>query len=322
MNIANIILKSRLLPAWIYLAGLFLPFMVYSQKTLQTGISFEKRLTWDAIREKAKREQKYIFVDMMATWCVPCQTLDKEIYQLDSVGHFFDKHFVSVKIQLNRTKDDPDEIKAWYGKSEELGKFYGVKILPTMLFFNPQGELVHKIVGAPYKAATFMKMVRDGLNPDEQLYTQLKNYQNGRRDTTFLKKMSLGFAQVGDIPTASLAANSYMQALSLKDRVKPDNISYIYPFINTSKDEGFKLCLDYPNQVDVVRGKGGANTIVLSVIRKEGWLDALKDLDHTPDWDQLERVSIVKFPSKKKQIKQALDDDQKNYLLRKSRKGH
>ncbi|MBO9572315.1 MAG: hypothetical protein J7497_08925, partial [Chitinophagaceae bacterium] len=34
-----------------------------------SGINFEVRLTWQQIKDKAKAENKFIFVDCYATWC-------------------------------------------------------------------------------------------------------------------------------------------------------------------------------------------------------------------------------------------------------------
>ncbi len=36
-------------------------------------IHFENGLSWEQIKEKAKAEHKYIFVDCYATWCGPCK---------------------------------------------------------------------------------------------------------------------------------------------------------------------------------------------------------------------------------------------------------
>ena len=37
------------------------------------GIRFDKSMSWEEVVKKATRENKYIFMDVMATWCGPCQ---------------------------------------------------------------------------------------------------------------------------------------------------------------------------------------------------------------------------------------------------------
>ena len=39
----------------------------------EQGIRFDKSMSWREVVEKATRENKYIYVDVMATWCGPCR---------------------------------------------------------------------------------------------------------------------------------------------------------------------------------------------------------------------------------------------------------
>ena len=45
-----------------------------------TGIQFEHNTTWQAVLDKAKQENKYIFVDAFTTWCGPCKMMAKNIF--------------------------------------------------------------------------------------------------------------------------------------------------------------------------------------------------------------------------------------------------
>ena len=49
-----------------------------SQDTTK-GIHFVNGLSWQEVLQKAKAENKYIFVDCYATWCGPCKAMDKEV---------------------------------------------------------------------------------------------------------------------------------------------------------------------------------------------------------------------------------------------------
>src|ERR1700744_4426833 len=88
-------------------------FAMQAQDT--SGIQFAKNLTWTQILTKAKTEHKYVFVDCYATWCAPCREMDEKIYPVKQIGDVYNKNFVSVKIQMDRTKNDNDIIKSWYG---------------------------------------------------------------------------------------------------------------------------------------------------------------------------------------------------------------
>ena len=60
------------------------------------GIKFEEGLSWEQVKQKAKTENKFIFVDCYATWCAPCKMMDKYVYQNDTVGEFVKDKFIYV----------------------------------------------------------------------------------------------------------------------------------------------------------------------------------------------------------------------------------
>lgn len=54
----------------VLLLSFLVPILVHAQ---DTGIHFEHTLTWQQVQEKAKAENKYIFIDCFTTWCGPCK---------------------------------------------------------------------------------------------------------------------------------------------------------------------------------------------------------------------------------------------------------
>ncbi len=55
-----------------------LPLLAMAQEN--KGIQFLKDLSWEQILAKAAKENKFVFVDCYATWCVPCKTMDNNVY--------------------------------------------------------------------------------------------------------------------------------------------------------------------------------------------------------------------------------------------------
>lgn len=79
---------------------------------------------------RAKRENKPIVIDFMASWCVPCKRMEKET--------FTDPTVASLLEQVLFLKVDTDE-------HPELAKHFGVEGLPDIRFLNSNGAEMHKL---------------------------------------------------------------------------------------------------------------------------------------------------------------------------------
>ena len=104
-----------------------------------TGVRFETGLSWKAIQEKARRENKNIFVDCYASWCGPCKKMDKIVYPDKDVGAYFNAHFISIKIQMDKTPKDGSEIQEWYSDADSLSKNIALRHIQR-IYSSPQKE--------------------------------------------------------------------------------------------------------------------------------------------------------------------------------------
>lgn len=164
---------------------LLAPFIAISQEN--KGIRFEKGLTWEQVKAKAKSQNKFIFVDCYATWCGPCNVMDKEIYTIDSIGEYFNAHFVSIKVQMDKTTRDTDSIRVWYEDAVNFRKKYNVDAYPTFLFFSPEGEIIHKSVGFQ-PGRVFLQASKDALDPSNQYYSLVKKFYENQDNRELLKR--------------------------------------------------------------------------------------------------------------------------------------
>lgn len=86
------------------------------------------------------QDDKLLVVDFFATWCGPCKKLSPT---LDEVSEEFGD-------RVNIVKVDVDE-------SEDLAMTYGIRSVPTVLFFK-NGQQVDKFVGALPKSEIVSKI--------------------------------------------------------------------------------------------------------------------------------------------------------------------
>ncbi len=173
------------------------------------GINFQNELNWQQVVAKAKKEKKYIFVDCYATWCGPCKKMDKEVYPSQKVGAFFNNKFISIKLQMDSTKQDNEEVKKWHQTAADFMKLYKVNSFPTFLYFSPSGKILHKDIGG-LGEEDFLTNAGKVFNPDNQYYTLLNNYISGKRQYATMAKLASSAVYFGDIDMAKKIGIDYI----------------------------------------------------------------------------------------------------------------
>lgn len=184
--------------------------VMYSHTNAQDkGIHFDHNTSWKDILAKAKAENKYVFVDCFTTWCGPCKYMSDHIFPMEEVGNFYNDKFIDVAIQFDSTINDAENIKAGYADAAFIYKEYKMTGYPTFLFFSPDGELLHRESGS-CDAKKFITIGENALDPEKQYYTQLKKYNAGQRDSTFINNLtSLTLAAFDDSLIEKFAKECY-----------------------------------------------------------------------------------------------------------------
>jgi thioredoxin-related protein len=290
----------------LYLLLICLPLLSNSQE--EKGIRFEQGLSWQEVLEKAKSENKFIFVDCFATWCAPCKQMDKEVYSNDTIGDYINKAFISVKVQLDTTQNDNEHIKRWYATAHDISRKYKINALPAYLFFAPNGEAVHKDVGAK-DVEGFIALATDATDSSKQYYTLLKKYQQGKLDYPAMPHLANAAVNFNENDLALQIAgdyiHNYLNKLSDSQLVRKDHLVFMSAFASvlTSKDKIFNLCYYHPDVVDkAIESKGFAYAagLVNYIIYKEEVspvLDAVKEKGTGPDWEMINEAIKAKYNS-------------------------
>ncbi len=143
------------------------------QLSFAEGIVFQDLSLKEGV-EKAKKENKKVFIDVYATWCGPCKYLSKNVFVDENLGAFMNEHFVSLKIDGEK------------GDGLQLMRDFNLSSYPTMLFLNPEMSLLKKIVGA-VGADEIESAGNEVLFPESTLIYQLEQkYAAGDSDREFL----------------------------------------------------------------------------------------------------------------------------------------
>lgn len=272
----------------------------------ERGIQFDKSMSWKEVVEKATQENKYIYVDVMATWCSPCQAMVKNIFTQKEVGDFYNKHFVCIKLQTDKTAKDDEYVKAWYKDVDDICTRAGIKVLPTSLYYNSRGELVHIVPGAVLNVGDFIELGKIALDENKQLFTRLKKYEAGERDVEFLYDLSVDFLQLGDKKTARIVGNTFWETITPEERLLDKGIRYANDFFMDIDDAMAPLFLKHPHEVDAVLGKGAAAGKVVSAIETKYVSPLMKDSVNIPDWKGMREDLSERYPEVKDQLSEML----------------
>ncbi len=98
------------------------------------GIAFFEG-SWNEALEKAKKENKLIFLDVYASWCGPCKQLKANTFSNGEVGGLYNESFINVALDGEM------------GEGKIIASLYKVGGYPSLLFIDGHGNVIARTVG-------------------------------------------------------------------------------------------------------------------------------------------------------------------------------
>jgi len=155
----------------IFITVMFLATSIFAQ-----GIEFFHG-TFNKALLKAKKENKSIYIDFYTSWCGPCKKMSKEYFPKKEVGDYFNKHFVSLKIDAEK------------GEGVKLSEKYKIIGFPTSLFLNSEGNEIKRMVGIPSNPSGLVYIAKLAIGEEQDFLSIYKKYEEGNRTPAFIRKM-------------------------------------------------------------------------------------------------------------------------------------
>lgn len=142
--------------AWFLLA---LGLALFTHEALQISRpphseKIEKDSRWEEYSEsrlaEAKKNQQPVIIDFYADWCLACHELDERTFSTD---RFKELTAPFKLLRFDATKESAE--------LEKLKKIYRIQGLPTVVFINGQGEILHSITLTQFeKVEAFEKRIK------------------------------------------------------------------------------------------------------------------------------------------------------------------
>lgn len=223
--------------------------------------------------------------------------MSKTVFPQDTVGEFFNANFINLKVQMDQTDHDAPETKSWYKEAQRFAADYQVVAYPTFLIFDPQGELVHRIVGGG-EAGDFIARAKQGLDPKTQYVTLVNKYRQNPDDAILSKQMLNAALGAYDRPLAQEAASRYIELLGEEAMLTPDNIDILLRGAKSSDSPAFTMIKNNKDKVDelLMDANHTANDILASVLVAELVAPRIRNKEEHIDFVALKNKIEKEYP--------------------------
>ncbi|MBI5915963.1 MAG: thioredoxin family protein [Bacteroidetes bacterium] len=189
--------------------------LLMGSNTFGQGIQFTKG-TWKELLAKAEKEDKLIFMDAYAEWCGPCKKMAKDVFTQKETGDFFNAKFVNVKMDMEK------------GEGIGLSGEFGIQAYPTLLFINPEGNVVHRAVG--YQTTDLLIGLGEAaLDPKRNIGSINSQYEAGDRSLELLHNLALAKYDAMD-GTYAQVADEYLA--TQKDWGTDENLEFVFRMVS------------------------------------------------------------------------------------------
>jgi len=205
---------------------------LFSNAIAAQGIQFFEG-TWEEALQEARKQDKIIFMDAYAEWCGPCKRMAREVFTDMTVGAYFNRHFINVKMDMEK------------GEGIKLSREYGVRAYPTLLFIDYDGTLVKRSVGAKQRQG-LIRLGTEALSGIDRTARYEKAYEEDKRDPELIYNYVRALNQAGE--SSLKVANDYLR--EQEDLSRPENLRIIYAAATEADSRNFKLLIQYRKQME------------------------------------------------------------------------
>ena len=206
--------------------------ILFAATSLQAaGIDFFQG-TWEEALEKAKKEDKLIFVDAYTTWCGPCKRMSKQVFTQNEVGEFYNKNFISMKIDMEKTP------------GRKFQRKYPVSAFPTLYYIDGDGEVAHVTKGGK-SPEQFIQLGQMAMKKNDKSGDYETEYNEGKRDYDLVYNYVKALNKAGK-PSLKIA-NEYIK--SQKDLTTEENLRFILEATTEADSRNFDLLTQHKSAI-------------------------------------------------------------------------
>jgi len=192
----------------------------------------------EAIRQ-AEEQNKLIFIDGYATWCVPCKLMEDEVFIHPNVYEFFNDNFINLKINLED------------GVGPILSARYNAHTLPFYMFLSDDQTLVHSMHGFQ-RIHELLAQAKVAQEPDRLRSAWDQRYKEGDRKPSFLYNYAFAIYPSPDGKHKQVV-DEYLE--SSPDMSTARNVRFVFNFVEDVDSDLYQHLVEHQNHFFEVLGE-------------------------------------------------------------------
>lgn len=271
---------------------LFISMLGFSITIQAQGIEFFHG-KWSEALEKAKKEEKLIFVDAFAKWCGPCKRMAAETFTQPKAGEFYNKHFICMKMDMEEEANI------------EFIEKYPVGSYPTLLFIDDKGKIVKKTVGYQDLNA-LLALGKSALSGLDNSADYEKKYTEGDRSPELVYSYIRALNRAGK-PSLKIT-NDYLS--KQKNLATSETLPIIFEGATDADSKVFDYLIQYKDKIITLYGEKAYNERIKNAC--ENTTEKAIKYKNMPLHEEAKAKMKKHYPSEAEAF--ALDADLKYYL--------
>ena len=241
----------------------FLQCLTLAQTPPGPGMQFFSG-SYAELLQAAKQQHKMIFIDVYTDWCGPCLAMDQNIFPLKEVGDKYNPLFLNYKLNAEK------------GAGIALARQFNITAYPSFLYLNPNGYLIHKVIGEG-TAAVFNEHVDKVLElatDKNQLGNLEAAFNEGNRQPEFLRTYISRKAALA-IDNGQ-AFDEWLKVMPPEALKKEDNLVFIGQQLSGTQTSALIFLMDHYNGLSEA-AKTAIKQRLYNQIAEEGIPIAIRD---------------------------------------------
>ncbi len=156
------------------------------------------------------------------------------------------------------------------------------------------------MMGSVSTAKAFIETTQNAFDTTKQFYTRLlQQFKDGRRDSAFLRLLSLQAEGLYDLADGKLVAQAYYA--TQPDLYTHGALEVLMAYTLTTDDKGFPILYDHAAQVDSVMGANTAENHINDILIQK-FIYPLLSAAGNPDWKKVYANIAASYPNQADEV--------------------